>query len=158
MINDPTATVTTQLVFTNSDTNLFYGGIYTNVYAGLVERNGNFWLENLPINAGTNAFAIKVTDAVGNTSVTNVSVVQSTLVLTVNPVTPDSQLWQPTVNLTGTISDATYAVWVNGVKGHNNGNGTWSANDVPVNDGGTANFTVTAYAPDEQQPDGSYGN
>jgi hypothetical protein len=157
-INDPTATVTTQLVFTNSNTNLFYGGIYTNVYAGLVERNGNFWLENLPINAGTNAFAIKVTDAVGNTSVTNISVVQSTLVLTVNPVTPASQLWQATVNLTGTISDATYAVWVNGVKGHNNGDGTWSANNVPVNSGGTASFTATAYAPSEQQPDGSYGN
>ncbi len=157
-INDPTATVTTQLVFTNSDTNLFYGGIYTNVYAGQVERNGNFWLENLPINAGTNAFTITVTDEIGNTSVTNVSIVQSTLVLTVNPVTPDSQLWQPTVNLTGTISDSTYAVWINGVKGHNNGNGTWSASNVPVNGGGTASFTATAYMPTEQQPDGSYGN
>jgi hypothetical protein len=67
-------------------------------------------------------------------------------------------LWQPTVNLTGTISDSTYAVWVNGVKGHNNGNGTWSASNVPVNSGGTASFTATAYSPSEQQPDGSYGN
>jgi len=157
-IDDPTATVATQLVFTNGNTNVFAGGIYTNVYAGEVERNGNFWLENLPINTGTNAFTITVTDAVGNTSVTNISLVQSTLVLTVNPVTPDSQLWQPTVNLTGTISISTYAVWVNGVKGHNNGDGTWSANNVPVNDGGTASFTATAYAPTEQQPDGSYGN
>jgi hypothetical protein len=157
-IDDPTATVTTQLVFTNANTNLFWGGIYTNVYAGSVERNGNFWFENLPISTGTNAFTITVRDAAGNTSVTNISVVQSALVLTVNPVTPDSQLWQPTVNLTGTISDPTYAVWVNGVKGHNNGNGTWSANNVPVNNGGTASFTATAYAPAEQQPDGSYGN
>jgi hypothetical protein len=62
------------------------------------------------------------------------------------------------VNLTGTISDPTYAVWVNGVKGHNNGNGTWSANNVPVNSGGTASFVATAYAPSDQQPDGSYGN
>jgi hypothetical protein len=73
-------------------------------------------------------------------------------------VSPDSQLWQPTVNLTGNISDATSAVWVNGVKGHNNGDGTWSANNVPVNKGGTANFDITAYAPGEQQPDGSFGN
>ncbi len=157
-IDDPTASVTTQLVFTNANTNLFWGGIYTNVYVGAVERNGNFWLENLPINAGTNAFTIMVTDAVGNMSVTNLSVVHSTLVLTVNPVTPDSQLWQATVNLTGTISDSTYAVWVNGVKGTNNGDGTWAANNVPVNSGGTASFTATAYAPTEQQPDGSYGN
>ncbi|MGA3284638.1 MAG: hypothetical protein ABSD57_09305 [Verrucomicrobiota bacterium] len=67
-------------------------------------------------------------------------------------------MWQPTVNLTGTISDATYAVWVNGVKGTNNGNGTWSAANVLVNSGGTASFVATAYAPNEQQPDGSFGN
>jgi len=158
LISDPTATVTIQYVFTNSDTNLFYGGIYTNTYAASVERNGNFWLENLPLTTGTNAFTIMVTDAVGNMSITNISVVQSPLTLSINPVTPDSQLWQSTVNLTGTISDPTYAVWVNGVKGQNNGHGTWSANNVPVNNGGTASFTATAYAPTEQQPDGSYGN
>jgi hypothetical protein len=158
VINDPTATVAAQVVFTNSDTNTFFNGVYTNTYMASVERNGNFWLENLPLNSGTNTFTITVKDAAGNTSVTNVSVVKSSFTLTVNPVTPDSQLWQPTVNLTGTISDATYAVWVNGVKGHNNGNGTWSASNVPTSDGGTASFTVTAYAPNEQQPDGSYGN
>jgi hypothetical protein len=157
-VDDPTVTVSTQLVYTNGNTNVFAGGVYTNVVSGSVERNGNFWLENLPINAGTNAFTITVTDAVGNTSVTNISVVQSALVLTINSVGDSSQLWQPTVNLTGTISDPTYAVWVNGVKGHNNGNGTWSANNVPVNNGGTASFMATAYAPNEQQPDGSYGN
>jgi hypothetical protein len=101
---------------------------------------------------------LTATDAVGNISTTNLTVVQSSLVLTMNPVTPDSQLWQPTVNLTGTISDATQAVWVNGVKGHNNGNGTWSASNVPTTAGGTASFTITAYEPTEQQPDGSYGN
>jgi hypothetical protein len=68
------------------------------------------------------------------------------------------QLWQPTINLTGTISDATYAVWVNGVKGTNNGDGTWGAQNVPVDNGGTASFTVTGYSPDETQPDGSHGN
>ena len=155
-VADPTVTITTQLVLTNgSGTNAY---VYTNMYAGAADRSGNFWLGNLPISAGTNAFPITVKDVAGNTSVTNISVIQSALVLTINPVTPDSQLWQPTVNLTGTISDTTYAVWVNGVKGHNNGNGTWSANNVPVNNGGTASFAATAYAPNEQQPDGSYGN
>jgi hypothetical protein len=158
VISDPTATMVTQLVFTNSNTNLFWGGIYTNVYVASVERNGNFWLENLPLNSGTNLFSIQVTDAAGNINVTNLAVVQSSLTLAINPVTPDSQLWQPTVNLTGTISDQTYAVWVNGIKGHNNEDGTWYANNVPVNNGGTASFTATAYAPTEQQPDRSYGN
>jgi len=158
VIDDATAAVTAQVVFTNSNTNLFYGGIYTNVYVASVERNGNFWLENLPLNAGTNTFSIRVKDAVGNTSVTNICVIQSALTFTINPVASDSQLWQPTVNLTGTISSTNSAIWVNGVKGHNNGNGTWSANNVPVSDGGTASFTATAYDPNEQQPDGSYGN
>ncbi len=157
-LDDPTATVAVQLVFTNSSTNIFYGGIYTNTYVASIERNGTFWLENLPLNPGTNSFVIQVTDAVGNSSTTNLVVVQSPLVLMVDPVTPDSRLWQPTVSLTGTISAVDFAVWVNGVKGHNNGKGTWQATNVPVNADGAANFTITAYAPSEQQPDGSYGN
>jgi hypothetical protein len=151
-IDDPTATVMAQLVLTNG------GGVYTNIYSAEVERNGSFWLENLPIRTGTNTITVTVTDAVGNASITNLSIVQSSLVLTINPVTPDSKLWQSTVNLTGTLSSTNSAVWVNGVKGHNNGNRTWSANNVPVNNGGTASFTATAYESNEQQPDGSYGN
>lgn len=148
-VSDPTVTISATITDTNGD---------TNVVTGLVERNGKFWVENLPLNSGINALTLTVTDVVGNTSVTNISVVQSALVLTMNPVTPDTQLWQPTVNLTGTISDASQAVWVNGVKGHNNGYGTWSATNVPTTAGGTASFTITAYGPTEQQPDGSFGN
>jgi hypothetical protein len=156
LVDDPTAMITTQRVLTNgSGTNMF---VYTNMYSGSIDRIGNFWLDNLPLQSSTNAFVITIKDAAGNTSVTNISVVQSALVLTINPVGDSSQLWQATVNLTGTISDPTYAVWVNGVKGHNNGNGTWSASNVPINNGGTASFTATAYATSEQQPDGSYGN
>jgi hypothetical protein len=145
-ISDSTATVTGQL------------GPNGNIYPAIVERNGNFWIQNIPLAAGTNALSITVIDVVSNVVVTNISVVQSPLALAINPVTPSSQLWQPTVNVTGTISDTTYAIWVNGVKGTNNGDGTWSVANVPVNAGGTANFTATAYAPNEQQPDGSYGN
>lgn len=130
---------------------------YPLTYTGEIGRDGNFWLENLPLQPGTNTFTVTVTDAAGNVTVTNLSVVQSALVLTINPVIPDSQLWQPTVNLTGKISDPAYAVWVNGVKGKNNGDGTWSAANVPVNHGGTASFDATAYAPNEKQPDGSFG-
>jgi len=130
----------------------------TNTLNGLVERSGKFWVENLPLNSGTNTVTLNVTDAVGNSITNSFNVVQSAVSLTVDAVGDPQQLWQPTVNLTGTISDASYAVWVNGVKGTNNGNGTWSASNVPVNDGGTASFTATGYAPNEQQPDGSYGN
>jgi hypothetical protein len=125
---------------------------------GLVERYGRFWVERLPLATGSNTISLTVTDAAGNTAVTNLSLIRSAVVLTVNPVTPDSDLWKPTVNLSGTISDPTQAVWVNGVKGHNNGDGTWSASGVPVPKGGTASFTVTAYTGAERQPDGSFGN
>jgi hypothetical protein len=54
--------------------------------------------------------------------------------------------------------DPAYAVWANGVKGVNNGDGTWSVSNVPVPSGGTTSFRIQAYSPDEQQPDGSYGN
>jgi hypothetical protein len=148
-VND--ATVTVAATITDSSGN-------TNMVKGLVERSGTFWVENLPLNSGTNSVRLTVTDVAGNVATTNFNVTQSAVTLTVNPVAPDSQLWQPTVNVGGTISDASYAVWVNGVKGHNNGDGTWTASNVPVNDGGTASFTATGYAPNEQQPDGSYGN
>lgn len=147
-VSDATITVSATITDTNGD---------INTVNGLVERTGKFWLENLPLNSGTNTVTLTATDAAGNMTTNIFNVIQSALTLTMNPVTPDSQLWQPTVNLTGSISDATYAVWVNGVKGHNNGGGAWSASNVPVDSGGTATFTATAYAPNEQQPDGSYG-
>ena len=156
-VSDPTATVTASCVLTNGDPNVYVGGIHTNIYSTSVGRNGNFWIYGLPLNAATNTFAITAQDVAGNTTVTNISIVQSSWVITMDPVTPDSQLWQPTVNVTGKISDAGMAIWVNGVKGHNNGDGTWSAMNVPVTKGGTANFDMTGYTPDERQPDGTYG-
>ena len=130
----------------------------TNTLIGLVERNGKFWVENLPLNSGTNNVTLIVTDAAGNSTTNSFNVVQSAVTLTVDTVGDPQQLWQPTANLTGTISDPDYAVWVNGVKGYNDGYGSWWADNVPVNSGGTASFTATGYAPSEQQPDGSYGN
>ncbi len=149
LVSDATVNVTASTTDANGN---------TNTLSGLVERSGRFWVQNVPLNSGTNAVTLIATDAAGNTTTTNFVAIKSPVTLTVNPVTPDSQLWQARVNLTGTISDTSYAVWVNGVKGHNNGNGTWSASNVPVDAGGTASFTATGYAPSEQQPDGSYGN
>lgn len=151
-INDPAARIATQLVFTNGDTNFYANGLYTNVYTAEVDRSGNFLIENLPLQPGSNTFLITATDAAGNVCTTNLSVVQTNFVLTMNQQPPISQ---PTVSVSGNISDPTYAVWVNGVKGMNNGDGTWSANNVQATNG---NFTVTAYGPNEQQPDGSYGD
>jgi hypothetical protein len=147
--DDPTATVRAQVAGTNGNSRTLFG---------LVERTGKFWVDSIPLAGGTNVVAFSITDAAGNSSTTNISVVRSALRLTMNPVTPASQLWQPAVNVSGTISDPSYAVWVNGVKASNPGNGTWTAANVPVTQGSAAVFQMTGYSPDERQPDGSYGN
>ena len=64
-MGDPTATVSAQIVDSNGD---------TNEVDGIVERNGNFWVEDLPLAAGTNLLTLTATDAVGNTNATNIYV------------------------------------------------------------------------------------
>jgi len=137
MLDDDTATVSGQWTDTNG---------VTNIVSGLVERGGQFWLQNLPLNPGTNLFTVAATDAAGNVTLTNLSLIQSSVALTMDAVDA-AQLNQVQVNVTGEISDPTYAVWVNGVQGTNNGDGTWAANNVPVTSGGTASFDLTAYPP-----------
>jgi hypothetical protein len=95
----------------------------TNVVAGVVERDGKLWVEGLPLGVGTNQVILWVTNAAGLLSVTNLSVVKSDMTFALTSVSGD--LWLPTVNVSGTISDPTAAVWVNGVEGTNNGDGTW---------------------------------
>jgi hypothetical protein len=147
--DDPTATVWAQV-----------GGSAGNArdFIGAVDRTAHFWVDGIRLSAGTNIVALSLTDAAGNSSTTNITVVQSTVQVTMNPVTPASQLWQQAVNVSGTISHPSYALWVNGVKAGVSGNGTWSATNVNVTEGGAAIFQMTTFSPEEQQPDGSYGN
>ena len=142
-VDDPTATLSALVV---NGTNSFSDLI-------LVERDGKFWAENLPLLVGTNMVTLTATNAAGLGSVTNITVVRSDLVLTMDSLAGDPALWNASVTVHGSVSDSTYAVWVNGVKATVDPDGRWTATNVPVNDGGTASFDVTAYAPDEQQPD-----
>ena len=114
----------------------------TNTYNGLVERNGRFWVENLPLNSGTNGLTLNAVDYWGNSTTTNLAVTQSALALT---ATADpTQLYNSNVTVTGTVSDSSYGVTVNGVSATNDGSGNWTATNVPVNSGGTATFNVVA--------------
>jgi hypothetical protein len=118
---------------------------------GLVERGGQFWLENIPLSPGTNTLVITATDAADNTATTNLTLTQGRVTLTMDVVNPNELNQAYIVKVTGKISELAYTVFVNGVKGHNNGDGTWSAKNVPVTVGGTASFDVTAYSPDEME-------
>jgi hypothetical protein len=141
-VDDATATVIAQIVDTNGVTNLVQG---------LVERDGKFWAQNLPLASGTNYLTLSVTNTAGLLSETNIMVVKSEVVLTINPVS--GNLWLPTVQVTGAVSDTNCTVWVNGVPAtitpYLNGTGYWIADNVPVGDGGTASFTATVYPPGE---------
>lgn len=76
-------------------------------------------------------------DAWNNVTVTNITVMKSTVGLTINPVAAE-QLHEPSVTVEGTINRVGYTVWVNGVKAADNGDGTWTAENVPLPPGGTA--------------------
>ena len=130
---DASAIVTAQIMDTN-------GG--TNVMSGTVERTGVLWVENLPLAEGTNIVTLWVTNSAGLSGKTNICVVKSDMTLTLNSIS--GSLWLPTVDVNGSISDPTAAVWVNGVQGTNHGDGTWSASGVPVSPGCVASFDMTA--------------
>ena len=128
-LDDFTDQLTVQTVDTNGN---------TNVFNGLVEQNGNFSVDDLPLTAGTNALTLIAVDAAGNTNQTNISVVQSTVNLTIDSVT-----WTNGA-VTGTINSTNYIVWVNGVKANNTGGNTWAATNVPMETAGTAAIQARA--------------
>jgi hypothetical protein len=143
-LNDETASVTARI--TRSDGTTCQAG-------GLVERNGKLWIEDLPLGDGTNYLTLAVTNAAGYSSITNLSVVKSAVVVTIDHV-PQAQLSQPTVTVTGGVSDDAYKIWVNGV-GVFPTNGAWTAYRVPVTSGGTAVFAVTAIPISDNGGDGT---
>lgn len=136
---------TAQIMALTVDTN----GV-TNIVSGVVERSGTFWLENLPLNSGANFVSIIATDAAGNTSATNLTLFQSEITLTIDPVS-DDQLNQSATTISGTVSDPSYSVWINGVQATVDGSGHWTTNNVPVYGNGTACFDAIAY-PSGQSP------
>jgi hypothetical protein len=72
-ISDPTASLTAENLSAS-----------TNAFPAYIDRTGNFWLENVSLQPGSNTFLITATDAAGNIMTTNFSVVQTNFVLTVN--------------------------------------------------------------------------
>jgi hypothetical protein len=147
MVDDFTTSLQATITDTNGD---------TNTVSGIVKRDGKFWIENLPLAPGSNELTLTATDAATNVSTNTITVMGSSLVLTVN--VDSTQLWQFTQNVSGTISDPTCSVWVNGVEGVTNGDGvSWSATNVPINAGGTAVFQVRAIAASDNGGAGSGG-
>jgi hypothetical protein len=125
-----------------------------------VERNGLFFLETVGLtSAGPTLVTLTATDANGNTGSKSVTVNQSAVVLHIDPV--DLAVFRNGVaDITGTISDPAWSVWVNGVQAAVDAWGFWVAHQVPINYAGSANIQAMAYPPG-QAPDpntaGHYG-
>lgn len=138
---DAAAMATATIISTNGS---------TNTVAGIVNRDGNVWVQDLPLNDGTNFVTLVVTNAAGFSSATNFMVVKSAMTLALTSV--DGDLWLPTVSVNGTVSDTNVAIWVNGVQGTNNGDGTWRVDNVPVSPGGVASFDLSTISPGASDP------
>ena len=130
-VDDPTVTLSAQVTDSNGD---------VNVVGGVIERNGNFWVDNIPLAPGTNSLILTAVDINNNTNTTNILVVQSSVALNITYIDPITT--QSAITVSGTISTNNFMVWVNGVMATNLGwNGaaySWLANNVPVNGAGSA--------------------
>jgi hypothetical protein len=135
IVNDPFATVSAQVVNGGGTSNL----------TGLVEQNGSFWIENVPLGNGTNYLTITATNTAGYGSATNIVVAQSPIILTISSVSFNEPM-SPTATVNGTLSGSSDIVLVNGIEATNNGDGTWTAYYVPVGDSGTATISADATA------------
>jgi len=130
-LDDFTASLTAQIVDSS-------GG--TNTVQGLVERNGLFWVENVPLLAGTNYVTLTAMDAVSNISTTNLTINCVSGGLTIEDFSYELGESPPIVIpfVSGTVVLANYTIWVNGVQASQDGQGNWDAYSVPVGPGGTA--------------------
>ncbi len=108
-----------------------------NTYQGVVERSGAAWIQNVPLTAGANSITVTATDLNGHTTVTNLSLVENDFGLVIDPLAND-QLNEPSVSVFGAIGLPNLTLLVNGVEAATNIDGTWEADDVPVNPAGTA--------------------
>jgi len=130
-VDDATAKINATIVDENGN---------TNTVPAVVERNGKVWANKLPLGTGANTLTITATNAAGSTSAASVTLYQSGVMVTVDPLT---QLNQPSVTVTGTISDPSYDVSVNGVSAYYlDAVGDWEADGVPVSPSGVAVLDV----------------
>ncbi len=132
-LDNPTASVVARMTFNGEEQE----------FGGLVERDGTFWIESLPA-PSSGPLTLVFTDASGKSSTNTIAVSRSPVSVTLdNPTGTD--LWNKTMNLSGSVSHANYSVWVNSVRATVT-NGIWTASNVPVNAGGVASFSLRAVA------------
>jgi hypothetical protein len=141
-ISDPTASISLQVTD---------GAGGTNTVAGVVERDGHFWIQNVPLTGATNTLTLTAQDVRTNTATMILNVAADTSGgLSIAGTTGD--LWDGMATVNGTIADDSSTVTVNGIVATHNGGGSWTAHNVPVNPENMAIFTVAATASGTTNP------
>ena len=129
--------------YTASLKGIISGDGRTNEINGLVERNGTFWVENIPLLAQENVLTFVATDAAGNSSQTNLLLTKSAIDLVIESTPTGDDLWKSTGMVAGRVTPG-YDVYVNGTKAVVSPDGHWRAEKVPIYGMGTATFDATA--------------
>jgi hypothetical protein len=112
-----------------------------------VERTGRFSVPDLALPDQTNVLTLTATNAGGAGISMPLTVLRSPVTVALDPPS-GAQLSQPNATLTGTVTDANYDVWVNGIQANIDSTGRWEADDVPMNNhDGSAQVDVTLYPP-----------
>ena len=114
---------------------------------GLIERGGNMWVPSVPLVAGTNRVSLTATDAAGNMSTNNFTVVQNSVALTVSPVS-QRLLQYCSAPVSVTVGAAASAVTVNGLPGTSADGLYWTVESVPLPPGGTVTLQASAQLTD----------
>jgi hypothetical protein len=144
-VDDPTASIHATITAAN--------GTVTEIDADM-ERDGLFWVDDLPLTNGTSTLTLALTNAAGLGSSQSFTVTKSSVQLTISSI-EDVGAAYPVTRVTGAIDTSGYTVWVNGVKATNTSATAWSAAKVPVTAGGTATFHVTAIPNSDNGGNGS---
>ncbi len=121
-----------------------------------MERDGLFWVDDLPLTNGNSVITLTATNAAGVGRSQSFTVTKSAVQLTINPVS-DGDISQRFATVSGTIDTTGYTVWVNGVKASNTTSTAWTAQNVPVTRGGTATFLAVAIPNSDNSGNGTAG-
>lgn len=94
-------------------------------FDGIVERDGSFWVEDIPMQPGSNSLKLEASGPGTRQTVTNIMVVRADLDIAIKPLSPSD------TSAIGVISHPGYTLWVNGVKARETTGGDWQADLVP---------------------------
>ena len=144
-VDNPTVTVQASIVDNAGN---------TNTVQGIIERDGSVWAKNLPLAAGTNLLVVTATTAAGHTTTTSAALIRSSVSVILDPLSTN-QLNKSLVNLTGSVSDPTANVWINGIQARVDGSGNLTANNVPTSPNGTGIFDIEVYNSDSGPTNGT---